>query len=409
MKPNLPIERTSSLSRGEAEFQSEVLRGVGTLMDDMSRLTSETRSAIDDLTQVKNHVESLDSTVAALRKVQHALSHEQRMAFGDPRQRILASEEKRAAFNAAVRNACRVPVQTRDLGESSSPGSTLIAPELAHEIYNSLARYGAWSTLGVRRLGTLLTMYPVKTARSTANFVLTEGGAIAPDTSRAGSTVNLTVQVIGALLSVSRQLLEDADFDLTADILDDFVEAFNLRLDYAAFAANGTADATNGGMTGIFNAATAATAATGGTTIGALKVDDFVNVLTTVDSGVLNRACAWWVHPQTLARIVTVKDGIGRPIFLTANEAPTPSGIGTILGYPVHLVYAAPTTNTAGSTVAVFGDPQAAIVGLRTDFAFEASDEYLWNTYQRSFRGIGRAGVAIRKPSALAALKLAAS
>ena len=408
MKSTLPIERALA-PKAESEFQSEVLRGVGSLMDDMSRLTTETRSAIDDLTEVKNHVESLDTTVAALRKVQHALGNEQRLAYGDPRQRILGNSEKRAAFNAAVRNACRVPVQTRDLGESSSPGNTLINPELAREIYDTLARYGSWSTLGVRRLGTLLTMFPVKTARSTAGFVLSEGGAIPQDTSRAGTTVNLTVQVIGALLSVSRQLLEDADFDLTADILDDFVEAFNLRLDYAAFAADGTADATNGGMTGIFHAAPSATAATGGTTISSLKVDDFVNVLTTVDSGVLNRACAWWLHPQTLARIVTVKDGYGRPIFQTANEAPTPSGIGTILGYPVNLVYAAPTANTAGSTIAVFGDPQAAVVGVRSDFAFEASDEYLWNTYQRSFRGIGRAGIAIRKASALAGLKLAAS
>jgi HK97 family phage major capsid protein len=149
--------------------------------------------------------------------------------------------------------------------------------------------------------------------------------------------------------------------------------------------------------------------ASGGTTIGALKLDDFVNVLTTVDPGVLNRPCAWWVHPQNLARLVTVKDGNGRSIFLTAMEAPTPTGIGSILGYPVHLVHAAPSANTAGAKIAVFGDPQAALVGVRSDFSFEASDEYLWNTYQRSFRGVGRAGVVIRKASGLAALTLASS
>jgi len=395
--------------RGESEFQNEVLRGVGTLMADMGRLTRETRGAIDDLTQVKNQVESLDATLAALKKVQVALAHEQRSAVGDPRQRILASDEKRAAFSAAVRNACRIPVQQRDLGESSTPGSTLIGPVIAHEIYDTLARYGAWSTLGVRRLGTRLTKFPVKTARPSASFILTEGSAIPTDTSAAGTSVDLDVEVIGSLISVSRQLLEDAQFDLTADVLDDFVEAFNYRLDYAAFNGNGTADVNNGGMTGIFGAATTATAAAGGTTISSLKIDDFINVLATVDSGVLNRACAWWIHPQILARLVGVKDGNGRSVFLTALEAPTPSGIGSILGYPVHLVYAAPSANTAGSKIAVFGDPQAALVGVRTDFSFEASDEYLWNTYQRSFRGVGRAGVAIRKASGLAALTLAAS
>ena len=398
--------------RTEAEFQNEVLRGVGGLMEDMGRLAGETRSAIDDLTRVKNQVESLDQTLAALKKVQVSLSHEQRMACGDPRQRILGSEEKRAAFSAAVRNACRVSlggVQQRDLGEGSSPGSTLVVPALAHEIYDTLARYGAWSTLGVRRLGTKLTKFPVKTARPSAGFVLTEGSAIPADTSAAGTSVDLDVEVIGALISVSRQLLDDAQFDLTADVLDDFVEAFNYRLDYAAFQGSGASDTANGGMTGIFAGATVATAASGGTTIGALKLDDFVNVLTTVDSGVLNRPCAWWVHPQILARLVTVKDNYGRSIFLTASEAPTPSGIGSILGYPVHLVYAAPSANAAGSKIAVFGDPQAALVGVRSDFSFEASDEYLWNTYQRSFRGVGRAGVVIRKATGLASLALAAS
>ncbi len=412
MKSTLPSHDNGfpSAPRGEAEFQNEVLRGVGHLVSDMSRLTAETRGAIEELTEVKNQVGSLDQTVAALKKVQVHLAHEQRMAHGDPRQRILGSEEKRAAFSAAVRNACRIGgVQVRDLGEGSTPGSTLIVPLLANEIYDTLARYGSWSTLGVRRVGSRITQYPVKTARASASFVLTDGSAIPDDSTKAGTTVDLDVEVIGSLISVSRQLLEDSTFDVTADVLDDFVESFNYRLDYAAFTGAGTADATNGGFTGIFTAATPAVAATGGTTIGALKVDDFVNVLTTVDSGVLNRPCAWWLHPQTLARIVTVKDSMGRPIFLSSTEAPTPAGIGTILGYPVHLVYAAPNTNTAGATVAVFGDPQAAVVGLRTDFSFEASDEYLWNTYQRSFRGVGRAGVAIRKATGFAALQLAAS
>ena len=409
LKPNY---ENGTADRTESEFQTEVLRGVSGLMDDMGRLATETRSAMDELTQVKNQVQSLDQTLAALKKVQVNLGHEQRMAHGDPRQRILASEEKRAAFCAAVRNACKVglgAVQTRDLGEASSPGSTLVLPALAKEIYETLERYGAWSTLGVRRLGTHITKFPVKTARANASFVLTDGAAIPVDTATAGTSVDLHVEVIGALISVSRQLLDDAKFDLTADVMDDFIEAFNQRLDYAAFTGNGASDAVNGGMTGIFTGATTATAATGGTTIGALKLDDFVNVLTSVDPGVLDRRCAWWIHPQTLARIVTVKDNYGRSIFLTATEAPTPSGIGSILGYPVHLVHAAPNGNSAGAKVAVFGDPQAAIVGVRTDFSFEASDEYLWNTYQRSFRGVGRAGIAIRKATGLAALTLAAS
>ena len=84
-------------------------------------------------------------------------------------------------------------------------------------------------------------------------------------------------------------------------------------------------------------------------------------------------------------------------------------GIGSIMGYPVSLCHAAPLTNTVNSNVAVFGDPAAQVVGMRTDFRFDSSDQFRWNTLERSFRGWGRAGVKIRRATGLAVLTLAAS
>ena len=182
------------------------------------------------------------------------------------------------------------------------------------EIYDTLAQYGDWATLGVRRLGTKVTNFPVKTARVTAQWLTTEAAAIADDTNEAGTTMTLTVLPNAVLLNVSRQLIEDAEFDVTAMVMEDFQQAWNLRLDTAAFTGNGTADGNNGGFTGLFNAGIKATAAQGNTSAGTLDFDDVTRCLNTVAPVVLKRRPRWWMHPQMLVKLMGIKDNNGRPI-----------------------------------------------------------------------------------------------
>lgn len=385
------------------------------LVKNLDQLSTETKSAMAELTTAKNRLDSAEDVLKSIAKLQKNLRMEQRLAFADPVARIIADEEKRTRFNCFVRAAVdkngdmlkRIAPQLKALGEDSSPGSTMIDDALAADIYDLLARYGSWSTLGVRNMGTKQTKFPIKTARPVANFILTEGGTISDDSNKAGTSVTLEVEVIACLLEVSMQLLEDSEFDVTADVLDDFREAYNYRADWAAFMANGDSDATDGAMTGLFEAGTAATAASGNTTMENLDFEDVIRCLTTVDSAVLSRGARWWMHPQMLVRMLHVKDGNGRPIFLTANEAPSAGAIGSILGYPVTLIEVGPNTNSAGNAVAAFGDPQSHVVGVRRDFMFEASDHHKWNTYERAFRGIGRFGVKNRKATGSAILTLA--
>ncbi len=419
----------------EEEFQATVLKGIDTqrtktdqLVADFDRLTGETKKAFDELTALKKHANDSQAGMTQfqrqIERIDALLRREARMAFGDPIRRIQEDEGMRNAFNVAIRLAVNKgddmrrlvrggfpkEIVARALGEDSSPGSTLIDDKLSAEVYDTLASYGIWNTFRVQRLGTKQTKFPVKTARAAAAFVLSEGGTIGDDSTKAGTSVTCEVEVIAALLKVSMQLLEDAEVDITSDVLSDFGESIAYKMDWACTQADGGSDSTDGGMTGIFGGGgTAAGAASGNTTVETLDFEDFTKCLLTVDAGVLTRPCRWWMHPQILVRALSVKDSNGRPIFLTANEAPTPGGIGSILGYPVTLGHACPSANTTSSKVAVFGDPSGQVVGVRKDFTFEASDEFSWNTYERTFRGIARAGTKIRKATAFAVLTLAAS
>lgn len=431
MKRNLLLH-SDPADGGDAAFQKTLLEGVASLRTeqkslrdqfttDVSNLDKQSKALLEDVTKLKTAANDTqagrDELLKKLKMLDARITQQVRSLNGDPVARIIADEEKRTRFNCAIRLALdkdgdmrkRLAPQLKALGEDSSPGSTLIDDALALEIYDTLTSFGIWNTFGVRNVGTKETKYPLKTARPIAKFILTEADTVTDDTNKAGGSVTLTVEVLAVLLNVAMQLLEDAQFDVTRDVMDDFAEALAYRLDYAAVVADGTADDTNGGFTGILNGWTAATSANGNVTVEGTDLEDWTRVLLSVDPIVLTRAARWWLHPQTLIRALSVRDGHERPLFQTALEAPAAGGIGSILGYPITLGYVMPTTNSAGAKVAAFGDPQSHVVGIRRAFNFEASDHHKWNTLQRSFRAYGRAGIKTRSATGGAYLKLAAA
>jgi HK97 family phage major capsid protein len=394
---------------------------LGDLTENYGNLQKETKTAVEELTKLKNTSGTLDEIKLSIQKVNLQMNREKRMAFGNPVERIIADDEKRARLNAAVRmgalrnndlrSVAKQIIQgvMKDIGEDTSPGSTLITPDLAKDIYDTLQIYGAWNTLGVRRLGTKITNFPVKTVRADGGWLTTEGATITNDTAKAGTTKTCTAYPIAALLGVSLQLLQDAEFDVTADVMDDFSEVFNYYLDYASFIGNNVGDKTDAGQTGVFYGGTSITAATTHTTVETMTINDFMSVLLGVDPVVLTRAARWWMHPFMLTRMLGIKDTTGRPIFLTILERPAANAMGSILGYPVTFLNVAPTADTVSSKVAAFGDPQGQVVGIRQDFSFEYSDHAAWAEYERTFRGVGRAGTITRRAQAFGVLKTAAS
>jgi len=411
----------------EAQFQQRVLGAQKKNADELAEITTkvdnwqkETKSAMEDFTKLKNVGADVETLSKSLKQVTLQLNREKRLAQGSTSlQRITSDPLMKASLNACVRNFASTngdlksvaDAIVKGIGEDTSPGSTLLVPQLMHEMYDTLAKYGKWNTFGVRPMGTKITQMPIETVRPVAYCLTSEGATIAEDTAKAGGTATLTVVPIAVILSVSQQLLQDAEFDVTGNILNDFYEAYNYRLDYLTFQGDGTNDATNGGQTGVFNTGVAAVAATGHTSIATMSFEDITKCMLTVDEGVLDRETRWWMHPFNLIQMLSIKDLNGRPIFLTALEAPTPGAMGSILGSPVTLANAAPKTIgvNASTATAVFGDPQGHIVGPRQDFAFEYSDHYKWANLQRSFRASGRAGVQTRRAQAFSVLTTPAS
>jgi HK97 family phage major capsid protein len=412
----------------EGAFQKKVIekqesnkKTLDELTTNVGNLQKETKSALEEFTKLKNVGADVETLSRSMQKLTLFMNREKRLAFGPTTsiQRIQADPEMKANLNAVVRHACarngdlnaQAETIAKSLGEDTSPGSTTINPQLLHEIYDTLAKYGKWNTFGVRPMGTKLTHMPVETARPVAYCQPTEAAQIAEDTAKAGNLVDLTVVPVVLLLSVSLQLLQDSEFDVTGGLMNDFYEAYNQRMDFMTLQGNGTQDIYSGGQTGVFNTGVASVAATGHTSIAQMTFEDITKCLLTPDEGVLDRDTRWWTHPFNLIQMLSIKDLNGRPIFLTALEAPTPNPLGSILGSPVTSAHAAPKVvgTNASTAVAVFGDPQGHVVGVRQDFMFESSDHYKWANLQRSFRAWGRAGMLTRRSQAFSVLTTPAS
>ena len=313
-----------------------------------------------------------------------------------------AMEEAAMKFQKSLKSA----MGRKGLDTASTPGSTFVNAQLISTIYDALGTYGAWSTLDVVPVKAGSVKVPVKTARPQAGWI-EEGEPIPEDENAAGTAPVINIKKAAVLLYVTRELLEDSEADLTGSVLVDFMEALSERLDWSFFRADGTADQTDGGFSGIFHSGTAAVAAGGNTTVEELQYEDVLRVLTVVKPAVLNRKARWWIHPTMLVRICAIKDNAGRPVFMPYTAVPSPGAIGSLLGYPVEMSFIAPNTNAAGQPVAAFGDPRAYAVGVRRDIELEASEHFKWNSMQVAFRGIARAGGVMRDAECFAVLKTA--
>ncbi len=427
-----------------AEFQKKVLEGVEaqgkqikTLGDKMSEVTTnlgnadkETKKAFEELAKVQKENADLSTKLLAVQKSQLAVQREVHTNWGNPVERFTKNAEVRELINALVRTGLEerttkrhaevlkdipfegkrfgIAPEQKDLSEGASPGSTYLRDQLSKMIYDALPDFGIWNTLGTEDMGTKNLILPVDTADPIANFIA-EAGEIADDANITGTSVTAIAKKIAVLLNISRELLQDSEYDVTGRVVKKFLRAVAKRMDFAAFRSDGTNDALNGAYTGVFGFGTQIVAATGNTSVETFDFEDITKTVLGAAEAVLDRQCRWWMHPFILIRMLSIKDGNGRPIFLNALEAPTAGGLGSILGFPVTLGHVLPTTNTANKPVMAFGDPEAYVVGRRQDYEFDFSDHARWTNDQRSFRGISRAAFKGRLAAALTVLFTAAS
>jgi HK97 family phage major capsid protein len=419
----------------EADFQSKALGAIRsvadqqkTITDNLSTLDKEGKKLSDDFATMAKNFNGLPSEVAnlqlQLRKMELKIATERTSAHGSGLARLCADEEARNVINGVARDALRKQgfhvAMTEDqvkgaeayhkaLSDAASPGSTYINAQLLPGIYSTIAEYGIWNNFDVIPVSTSSAKLIVDATDPTMYF--TAENTAPTEGAITGSNVTATINKALGWIQVSRELLEDAEIDITSHLMRKFANATAYAMDWACLQADGGSDSTDGGFTGIFGGSgTAAVAVSGNVSVATLDFEDFLAAMLAVDAAVLSRPTTKWIlHPQMLVRMLAIKDGNGRPIFLPSTDAPALGAIGSILGYPVILAHGANATDGVSKKIAVFGDTMGQAVCLRKDFEFAASDQAKFTEDSIVFRARARLAAKTKKATAFGVLTTAAS
>lgn len=337
----------------EAEFRGTVLKGVKDQQDKLSTLVTEHKTlkdAAEAMDKVlKDGTKTIGEQAAKIIVLEKSL-----LAARSNRE---PGEDAKSYLRRAFPDECKalgeaVKAKSNEYVVQKAESTTTLAPAQAQAfdatIYSLVSQYGAFRNLDAHPMSAQTENMIVEVSEPDFVFVA-ENGEI-PETGLGLAPVGATAKKIGGILRVSNEALQDTIFDLGAYVAEKFARAGARRTDYVAYRGTGAADAANGGFTGIVNAGTATAAAAGHIATEQMTTyDEVAAFMFSLGQEVLeNPDSAWMMNPVALARLLGIKDGNGRPIFLSALAAPAYGAIGTLLGRPVHPVAVMPALPGAG-------------------------------------------------------------
>jgi HK97 family phage major capsid protein len=225
---------------------------------------------------------------------------------------------------------------------------------------------------------------PKTTAHSTASIV-TEGNTIGTSEPTFGQ-VPLNAFKYGALIQVSRELLDDTGVDLEGYLAMQAGRALGNAFGAHAITGTGT-----GQPRGVVTDAT--TGVTGGTGVaGAFSSDNLIDLFFSVIAPYRRSdAAVWMMADSSIANARKLKDTTGQYIWQPGLVSGVPD---TILGKPV---LTEPNVSAVGLTnkSVIFGDMSQYFVRLAGGIRFERSDDYAFNSDLVTFRALMRADGAL--------------
>lgn len=247
---------------------------------------------------------------------------------------------------------------------------------------------------------------------------VSEGSAIA-STQVVLNQEELKLKKLGAIVSLTRELIDDQEVDLFSFIATRVAEGFAKAEDQAFFVGEGSGDTTNGEYTGVCNQALIPAVTLDATkdAVSDITIADIYEMIDTLPEGAQGNA-KFYMHRSVKSAIRLLKDTAGNYIYLDPINN---SGMATLAGRPVVTVEVMPTATAAeaGDTVLLYGDlKKTTILGYKSGIVadrFNAgtirnvagnADINLLTTDREAIRWISRVGYMTILPTATVRLVL---
>lgn len=338
-------------------------------------------------------------------------------------------QEKRKKINTYIRDFSRAlldndisKVKEMTTDDTGSPfGGYVVDSELSAEIRHLTTEYG----VARREMSTLQLSKNSYRANELATdvtvFWVDEGAAIKSTQVVLGQET-LELKKLGAIVALTRELLQDEEVDLFAFIGTRVAEGFAQAEDEMAFIGDSTS--AYGGFTGIIKATgigsvtlpdNSAASGTDGTSFLHMTADDLFDMIAASHASV-RRTGKFNMSFSIMGIVRKLKDSDGNYIY----QAPSQNGPATIWGRPVVEVEVMPgTADDAAATPFVgYGDlKKSSIFGYRGGVSMDRfnagvvrnvadnADINLITTDREAIRWVERVGVLHIIPSAYTVLK----
>lgn len=253
-------------------------------------------------------------------------------------------------------DTAKLKEMTTDASGSPYAGYT-VDSELSAEIRHLVTEYGV-----ARR-----EMFAVQLTKNSykANDLATDvtvywvdEGSVISSTQAVLGQEELSLKKLGAIVTLTSELLEDTEIDFVSFIASRVAEGFAEAEDVAFFKGDGTS--TYGSFTGLLNATDVNEVTMAGTTFASMNADDLLDMVDATPAGALANA-KFYMHRTIMSIVRKLKaSGSGEYIY----QAPSQSGPATVWGYPVVLVEAMPskTATAADTSFVLFGDLRKACI-----------------------------------------------
>lgn len=319
----------------------------------------------DDVKKIKEAL-GLDDDFRALEDAEAKPDAEPKEEDMKDTERACAEQEKRALekreleetkmFEEYIRGTLNERANNMDKTNNGAVIPQTIANKIIKRVYDISPVLDRSSKYNIK--GTLTIPYYDESVTHITVDYQTEFEEMASNSGKFTSSVTLTGFLAGALVKISRSLINNSQFNIVDHVVDLMAEAIARWIDKELLV--GTNDAITGLKT-LTNSVTSASAS-------AITADEVVKLHDKVKD-VYQRDAIWVMSPATRTALRLLKDEMGR--YLLQDDISSPFGT-SLLGKPVYVSDQMEDIAT-GKTVIYYGD----FKGLATKFSENISIEVL--------------------------------
>jgi HK97 family phage major capsid protein len=319
----------------------------------------------DDVKKIKEAL-GLDDDFRALEDAEAKPDAEPKEEEMKDTERACGEQEKRALekreleetkmFEEYIRGTLNERANNMDKTNNGAVIPQTIANKIIKRVYDISPVLDRSSKYNIK--GTLTIPYYDESVTHITVDYQTEFEEMASNSGKFTSSVTLTGFLAGALVKVSRSLINNSQFNIVDHVVDLMAEAIARWIDKELLV--GTNDAITGLKT-LTNSVTSASAS-------AITADEVVKLHDKVKD-VYQRDAIWVMSPATRTALRLLKDEMGR--YLLQDDISSPFGV-SLLGKPVYVSDQMEDIAT-GKTVIYYGD----FKGLATKFSENISIEVL--------------------------------